>query len=171
MSAEKVKAAAKVAIQNVCAQFNGKLKLSCNACGVTTNYLSTNLVTPELIRTSTQSDFEAALLKNTKCPHCKCTTSLVVHLSYVPSWTNFYNEARQALKVEVDHKTAVKEHATRSVFGLVCPKPSPVYTDMPSIPAARVIKTIHHADEWGRCCMTGVVRSTGADPQPGGGLP
>ena len=95
---------------------------------------------------NTQSDFNAAMVK-AKCPTCK-TGSLLMQPSHATSWNNFYNEARQALKVEVDHKTAVKENVTRSIFGLVCLKPSPVYTDMLSTPAAREIKTIHHAEEW-----------------------
>jgi len=168
VSAEEEEVAAEVAIQGVCDRFNGKLYCYCNTCG---SRFNTKTVKPEHVRMhNTQSDFEAAMSKK-PCAGCNRTEYMVVGPSHATNWTNFYNEARQALKVEVDHKTAVKEHATRSIFALVCPKPSPVYTCMPSIPAAREIKTIHHADEWGRCCMTGVVRSTGADPQPGGGLP
>ena len=79
------------------------------------------------------------MLKNFKCPNCKCKTgTLVVDPSHATSWTEFYNEARQALKAEVDHETALKEHPTRSIFGLVCLNPSPVYTY--ALPAERVIK-------------------------------
>jgi len=138
--------------KDVAARFDGKLGLLCNGCDDTGRYLclmtsSSNTINRIRIR-NTQSDFEASIAM-IKCPNCKCKTgTLVVDPSHATSWTEFYNEARQALKAKVDHKTAVKEHATRSIFGLVCPKPSPVYTDMPSIPAAREIKTIHHADEW-----------------------
>ena len=147
LSAEEVKAAAKVAFQGVRDRFGGQLVFYCNGCGGG-NHLNTNIVKPEHVHMhNTYSDFEAAMFKNTQCPNCKCKTSLV-KISYATSWIDFYNEARQALKAKVDHKTAVKEHATRRIFGLVCLTPFPVYTDMPSIPAAREIKTIHHAEEW-----------------------
>ena len=138
LSAEE-KAAAKGSFKDVAARFDGKLGLLCNGCGDTGRYLSTK---PSLLlcirKHNTQSDFEASIAVS-KCFLCKRNTGfLVVDPSDATSWTKFYNKARLALKAEVDHETALKEHATRSIFGLVCLKPSPAYTY--ALPAERVIK-------------------------------